>query len=490
MSLSLSEVRLLESLKRLGGKADAVSLAADLNEPISSIFPLSSLLKDKGYVRTKEIVKEWYELTEEGKRCVEIGLPETRLCKILGSIEGGVELEELKRDFDEHEISAALGWGKRHGIIEIDRSGRTPKVILKKKVIPEMESLIKKISERPEKASLSSKELEMVKELEKRGLVSLKSSKTLFVELIKEAPVQELETCRVLTSEILKTGRWRNLRFSPYDVGAAPPVIIIGKKHPYLEFLEEVKEILFAMGFEEASGPYVESEFWNFDALFQAQDHPARAIHDSFQVKGVLHNIDAPQDLISKVKEVHENGGETGSKGWGYKWSREVASRPILRSQTTSVSVRYLSQHKTPPVKAFCLSKVFRPDVIDSKHMVEFCQLDGIMGDYGINVRHLLGILNEFAMQLGFKEIKFKPSYFPFTEPSIEAYVKHPALGWIECLGSGLFRPEVTKPLGIDFPVIAWAFGIDRLAMIRLGVDDIRELHTSNLGMLREKGWF
>lgn len=488
MSLSPSEVRLLESLKKLGGRADAVSLAETLNEPISSIFPLSLLLKEKGYVETKEIVKEWYELTEEGKRCVEVGLPETRLCNILNSKESGVDLEELKKEFDEREISAALGWGKRCGVLEIDRTGIRPKVILKRKVLPELEGLLRKISSKPDKGSLSPGELVGVKELERRGLVALRTSKTLILELVREAPVQELETCRVLTSDILKSGKWRSLRLSPYDVTASPPAILIGKKHPYLEFLEEVKEILYAMGFEEATGPYVESEFWNFDALFQAQDHPARAIHDSFRVKGVLHHIDAPEDLISKVKSAHENGGGTGSRGWGYKWSREIASRPILRSQTTSVSVRYLSQHRVPPIKAFCLSKVFRPDVIDSKHMVEFCQLDGIMGDYGINVKHLLGILNEFAMQLGFKEIKFKPSYFPFTEPSIEAYVKHPTLGWIECLGSGLFRPEVTKPLGIDFPVIAWAFGIDRLAMIRLGVDDIRELHTSNLGRLREKG--
>ncbi len=489
MSLSYSEIRLLKSLKKLGGKADAASLAADLNEPASSIFSLSSLLKDKGYVNTKEVVKEWYELTNEGKRCAVEGLPETRLCKILSDRQGGVELEELKKTFDERELSGALGWGKRVGALEIDRRCGAPKVLLKKKVTSDLEELIKKVSERPERRSLTLEELEKIKELERRGLVSLRSSKTLVVELIKEPPVQESETCRVLTSDLIKTGKWRHIRLPPYDVAASPPSIIIGKKHPYIEFLEEVKEILFAMGFEEASGPYVESEFWNFDALFQAQDHPARAIHDSFQVKGVVHHIDAPEDLILRVKAVHENGGDTGSRGWGYIWKREIASRPILRSQTTSVSVRYLSQHKTPPVKAFCLSKVFRPDVIDSKHMVEFCQLDGIMGDHDINVKHLLGILNEFANQLGFKEIKFKPSYFPFTEPSIEAYVRHPTLGWIECLGSGLFRPEVTRPLGIDFPVIAWAFGIDRLAMIRLGVDDIRELHTSNLEMLRSKGW-
>jgi phenylalanyl-tRNA synthetase alpha chain len=141
-------------------------------------------------------------------------------------------------------------------------------------------------------------------------------------------------------------------------------------------------------------------------------------------------------------------------------------------------------------VKTFCLSKVFRPDVIDSRHMLEFSQLDGILGDHGINVRHLLGVLTEFANQMGFKEIKFTPGYFPFTEPSIEAYVRHPKHGWIECLGSGLFRPEVTKPLGINFPVIAWGIGIDRLAMVRLGLDDIRQLHMGNIDMLRQWGWW
>jgi phenylalanyl-tRNA synthetase alpha chain len=275
----------------------------------------------------------------------------------------------------------------------------------------------------------------------------------------------------------------------PYDVTASPPVLIIGKKHPYLEFLEEVKEILISMGFEETVGPYVESEFWNFDALYQAQEHPARAVHDNFRVGGPVPNIDAPIELINAVKKTHENGGLTGSKGWRYKWSIDIAKQQVLRTQTTAVSVRTLFHRREPPVKTFCLSKVFRPDAIDSSHMIEFSQLDGILGDRGINVRHLLGILSEFAKQLGFKEIKFTPGYFPFTEPSIEAYAKHPKMGWIECLGSGLFRPEVLAPLGINFPVIAWGIGIDRLAMIRLGLDDIRDLHSMDLGRLREWGW-
>lgn len=481
MALSQSEIKLIYSLKKLGGKADAESLAKDMNEPIHSIFSLSQLLREKGFVSIKEVVREWYEFTDEGKKCLENGLPETRIYKLLENYGGELSIDEIKKFLNEKEISAAIGWGKQTGIFSLEKK----KIILKVKNPPIYDIVLKKIAEG---VVLTVEDLKIAQDLEKRGLIQKKSSKSIVLELVKDISSLELGI-RALTADIIKSGKWKEVILTPYDVTASPPEIFIGKKHPYLEFLEEVKELLFAMGFEEMYGPYVESEFWNFDVLFQAQDHPARTIHDNFQVKGVIPHIDAPEELILKVKEVHENGGFTGSRGWGYKWSKEIASRPILRSQTTAVSVRYLHEHKNPPIKAFCLSKVFRPDVIDSKHMVEFCQLDGIIGDYEINIRHLLGILKEFANQLGFKEIKFKPSYFPFTEPSIEAYVKHPKLGWIECLGAGLFRPEVTKSLDIEFPVIAWAFGIDRLAMIKLGIDDIRELHTYDLGKLRGWGW-
>ncbi|MBM5804750.1 MAG: phenylalanine--tRNA ligase subunit alpha [Candidatus Verstraetearchaeota archaeon] len=489
MPLSQSEALLLKYLEKLGGKAEASSLASGLKQPVSSIFPLSSLLAEKGYVKTTEILKEKFELTEEGAYCAKHGMPETRLLRLLSSKGGTAPMDALKTALKPTEISAALGWGRKAGAIAIEKRGTPPLIVLKRTVNIELDDTIKKLSKDGEKSALTPKELELVSVLEERGLVTLKETKQLIVEMIRGIRPSGGVVSNVLTSDIIKSGRWRKTTLSPYDVTASPPSLKIGKKHPYLEFLEEVKEILIAMGFEEASGPYAESEFWNFDALFQAQDHPARAIHDSFQIKGVEPHIDAPEEVIKGVKAAHEYGGRTGSKGWGYRWNIEIAKRPILRTQTTAVSVRHLSTHKTPPVKAFCLSKNFRPDVIDSRHMVEFCQLDGIIGDRNMNVRHLLWTLKEFAMQLGFKDIKFTPGYFPFTEPSIEAYAKHHKLGWIECLGSGLFRPEVLEPLGVKFPVLAWAFGIDRLAMIRLGIDDIRELHTSNLESLREKGW-
>lgn len=488
MSVSQSEARLIDSLKKLGGRADGASLANDLKVPESSIFPLANLLEGKGYVKTREEVGEVFALTEEGRYCLKNGLPETRLARFLSSKGGIAPLKELGLVLKPQEMSAALGWGRRSGTVAVEKRGGEASASLKGAPDSALDSALSRLSAAEgSKAGKETASAEQIRQLVERGLLVSKPVKIIHIELIKEPPAT-VESAK-LTSDMIKTGSWKGVRLKPYDVTAEPPVLIIGKKHPYLEFLEEVREILFNMGFEETTGPYVESEFWNFDALYQAQEHPARAVHDNFRVKGPEPQIDAPATLINAVKKTHETGGETGSRGWRYRWSLDTAMQPVLRTQTTSVSVRTLFRKRLPPVKTFCLSKVFRPDAIDSRHMLEFDQLDGIIGDKGINVRHLVGILSEFARQLGFKDIKFTPGYFPFTEPSIEAYAKHPKLGWIECLGSGLFRPEVLAPLGIGFPVIAWGIGIDRLAMIRLGVDDIRDLHTLDLGKLREWGW-
>lgn len=488
MSLSQSEVEFLNTLDLLGGKADSSTIASKMGISESSVFPLSSLLAQKGYVKITEFIKEKFFLTEEGDYCASKGMPETRLMSFLKQKGGQVPLKELSTVLKQNEISPVLGWGKKTGAFSIEKRPDGTQVILKKEVPHYYDSLLSKIKNGSR--SFDEKEYSFLRDLISRGLVAKKDQKEIVVELLPSAQRDRRATVSVLTAEDIKSGKWREISLRPYDVSAAPPELKIGKKHPYLEFLEEVKEILFRMGFEETEGQFVETEFWNFDVLFQAQDHPARAVHDSFQVKNISVNIDAPPELIESVRAAHESGGNTGSKGWNYKWDIATAIRPLLRTQMTVNSVRYLHSHKTPPVKAFSLSKVFRPDVIDSRHMVEFCQLDGIVGDKGINVRHLLGILQEFSRQLGFKRIKFRPSYYPFTEPSIDAYVEHPKLGWIECLGAGMFRPEVLSPLGINFPVIAWGIGIDRLAMIRLGINDIRELHSEDLGRLRSWGWW
>jgi phenylalanyl-tRNA synthetase alpha chain len=240
------------------------------------------------------------------------------------------------------------------------------------------------------------------------------------------------------------------------------------------------------MGFQEMRGSLIETEFWNMDALFMPQFHPARDIHDVYFVKQPTHAARVAEPFLSRVTAAHENGGTTGSTGWGYTFNRERAKRLVLRSQGTAVSSRTLAANPSVPGKYFSIARCFRYDQVDATHATDFFQVEGIVLGEDINFRTLLGLLNLFAREVAqAKEVKFVPAYFPFTEPSVELHVRHPRLGWMELGGAGLFRPEVTLPLGVTAPVIAWGLGLDRMAMVALGIHDIRELFTDNLDLIR-----
>jgi phenylalanyl-tRNA synthetase alpha chain len=226
----------------------------------------------------------------------------------------------------------------------------------------------------------------------------------------------------------------------------------------------------------------VQQSFWNFDALFQPQDHPAREMQDTFYLR---ENLPLPEGY-EKVKAMHESGGETSSTGWGGVWKEEKAEQCVLRTHTTSVSIQHLAKNPTPPVKAFCVGRVYRRETIDPTHLAEFEQLEGIVMDEGVTFGNLLGILREFYHRMGFLGVRFKPSYYPYTEPSLDAEVYVEGLGWIEMGGAGVFREEVTAPLGINYPVLAWGLGVSRIAMLRLGLKDLRYLHQSDIAFLRE----
>jgi len=203
-------------------------------------------------------------------------------------------------------------------------------------------------------------------------------------------------------------------------------------------------------------------------------------------VKSPTHARSVAEPFLTRVKEVHERGGNTGSTGWGYTFDLQRASRLVLRSQGTAVSAHRLASNPLIPGKYFSIARCFRYDQVDATHATDFFQVEGIVLGEDINFRTLLGLLNLFAREVAqAKEVKFLPAYFPFTEPSVELHVRHPRLGWIELGGAGLFRPEVAAPLGVQVPVIAWGLGLDRMAMVALGIHDIRELFTDNLDLIR-----
>ena len=289
-----------------------------------------------------------------------------------------------------------------------------------------------------------------------------------------------------LSPEMLKDGSWRAKRFRKYTISLRAPRISTGKRHPYREFLDTVKSKLVSMGFREMRGALVETEFWNMDALFMPQFHPARDIHDVYFVKHPTCATHVAEPFLSRVAQAHRDGGNTGSLGWRYAFNVERAKRLVLRSQGTAVSARTLASGPATPAKYFSIARCFRYDQVDATHATDFFQVEGIVLGDDINFRTLLGLLNLFAREVAqAKDVKFLPAYFPFTEPSVELHVRHPRLGWMELGGAGLFRPEVTLPLGVKVPVIAWGLGLDRMAMVALGIHDIRELFTNNLDMIR-----
>ncbi|HMK16498.1 MAG TPA: phenylalanine--tRNA ligase subunit alpha, partial [Methanomicrobiales archaeon] len=265
-----------------------------------------------------------------------------------------------------------------------------------------------------------------------------------------------------LTKEQITSGSWRNLRLRKYSLATLPKKLVPGKLHPYQRLMDEMRDILLDMGFTELSGGIVQSAFWNFDALFQPQDHPAREMQDTFY-------LDEQEPLppgYERVKAAHENGAGTGSTGWGGTWSAAKGEQCVLRTHTTLLSIQHLAKNPKPPVKAFAIGRVYRREAIDPTH--------------------LLGYLSEFYHRMGFSGVRFRPGYFPYTEPSVEPEVYVEGLGWVELGGAGIFREEVTRPWGIGHPVLAWGLGISRVAMLTLGLKDLRQLYRSDLAWLRE----
>ncbi|MEM4129676.1 MAG: phenylalanine--tRNA ligase subunit alpha [Metallosphaera sp.] len=461
--LSENELKIIQFLKERK-KATTDEISEGTNLPLSSIFSNIANLEAKGVIKQiSSEVKKRVKLTEEGERRLREGLPEDKLISILGGRETKVHeiKERLGKDFE-----IGLGWAKRKGLISIEGDLIRPKV--ERFTSPEYVGLVE-ISQGkiPNESILDT--------LVKRKLVEVKEERVIRVELVKDVEVKPVEL--YLTHEMLSTGTWRNYEFKPYNVDAQPPFFPLGKTHYFRDFIEKVKDLMITLGFTEVVGGYVEMEFFNFDMLFQAQDHPAREIHDSFVVEG--QGKLPSQDLVRKVKEAHE-------RWWRYLWNEDNAKRLVLRSQTTAVTARVLSEGERRR-KVFTIGKVFRPDAIDATHLIEFHQMDGLVIEEGFTFKDLLSTLRDIFQGLGIKKLKFKPGYFPFTEPSVEIYGYIESLGWKEMAGAGLLRKEVTEPAGVYLPAGAWGIGIDRLAMSFLGVQDIRDLYSWDIEYLRNK---
>ncbi len=400
-----------------------------------------------------------YVLTEEGKKYLQEGLPEKMLVKFLEK--GPAGLDAARTEIPG--FSIALQWAKKNGWVAVNKD--VIELVKMPKEFPEITAL-----ERISKGEDVDKN--MLSVLFRRRLVEEERGR-----IAGRLAGQEVAT---LTEEMIKSGVWKKVRFREYNVEFPGKKIFPGKRHIISFYTERIRNIFLDLGFQEAVGPIVESAFWNFDALYQPQDHPARDLADTFYMKKPKEASLPEKRIVDEVAKTHWNGGATKSMGWGYRWSSSMARQPILRTHTTAVSARMLAQIE-PPAKVFCIGRVFRNETIDYKHLPEFTQIEGIVADENVGFRDLLGYLKEFYLRMGFKKIRFRPSYFPYTEMSVEPEVYFEEKGeWLELGGSGIFRPEVTIPLGIDVPVLAWGLSLERPVMLKLAMNDIRIFYYKN----------
>ena len=263
------------------------------------------------------------------------------------------------------------------------------------------------------------------------------------------------------------------------DVEAEVPKVFAARTHPLKDTIDEIRETFVTLGFSEIFGNLSQSSFWNFDALFTPQDHPAREMQDTFYLRNLRDKKIATPTQIKNISSSHK-------KNWRYQWDISEAQKMVLRTHTTCVTIKYLAEQKPDEARVFSLGRVFRNEKVSYKHLVEFNQIEGIVVGKNATLRDLMGIQKEFYKRLGLTKIKFWPTFFPYTEPSLQTMVYNERLGkWVELFGMGIFRPEVTKPLGISKPVLAWGGGIERIAMLKYNLDDVREFYNNNLSWLR-----
>ena len=483
IKLKPEEYKILQDIEENPG-TKAIAIANRLGLKRGVIDSLIPVLEDKQIILKNSKAETEYVLTKRGKK-LNLGLPERIIIKELIKNKK-IHISDIRKisSLVNEKIQVHVGILRNSGLISIDKGIISLKIGEEEalKFSLEIENSFFQIA----KGEIPS--LENTSELIKRGLVTKKVNKEHFFTIkLKDYDklIEKIELYSVLSPEMIFTEKWKSYQFKPYSLDSKPRKINPGKLHPYREFQDQIKSKLVGLGFQEMKGPIIEQELWNFDALYFAQDHPARAESDVF----VLQDVDPfplPEErYISDIAKFHQDGGTSGSRGLRYKWDPSRAANLMLRTHGTALSARTLLK-LNPPGKYFSIAKCYRPDAIDSTHAIEFYQVEGIICDESINFRDLLGVLKSFAIDFaGAKKAIFKPDYFNFTSPSIELGAEHPSLGSIEFGGAGIFRPELTIPLGIKHPVIAWGIGVDRLFMVKNNIADIRELFSQDLNWLR-----
>ena len=502
MQLPAAQVAVLEAASATDERT-VEAVADDVDESPTVVTRAAFELQEEGLLAVSERPEETVSLTEEGETYREADLPERRLYRAAmdaGADEEAVEMGRLvgAAGLDGPEVQIALSNFARKGYGNIDGGA----VSADPTADPEADAEATALDAIAESEGGVPEDVtgDTLDALERRSLVVREERTARSVTLTDEGVtalmegVSVAETVGQVTPELLTSGEWTDVEFTEYNVEADAEAVTPARRHVLRQTADRVKEVLVGMGFQEMEGPHVDAEFWINDCLFMPQDHPARTHWDQFVLSSPseMDEADMPSDLVERVARAHREGvGEDGD-GYHSPWTEAVARGLDLRGHTTSLSMRYLSGHAEgelePPQRWFSVEKVYRNDTLDATHLLEFFQIEGWVMAEDLSVRDLMGTFTEFYEQFGITGIEFKPHYNPYTEPSFELFGRHPVTDeLIEIGNSGIFRPEVLEPLGVDCEVMAWGLALERLAMLVTGAEDIRDLHgtLADLDFLR-----
>ena len=448
-------------------------------------------LQEEGMVEVKETTSRLVSLGEEGNKAYENGLLESRLWDWIRSVEEDQRNmgSLISSGFDRKESGPGIGILKGLGV----------EIVSGNLVFSDEEEITKEIARRTDFIkSLSNSPVEASTMDE--GLISHFSSRSGLLEFeettsrtwkltksgssVDQSELIESQMIGELTPEMLQTDSWMGAEFKPLDVQAPAPTPTGGRRHPMQSLIERIRSVFLEMGFSEIDGDYIQSAGWNMDSLFIPQSHPARTMQDTFYLDQP-EKVEIEDSYLDLWARVHEHGHDTGSRGWGGEFDKDESQKALLRTHTTVNTVRHIAENPSQPSRVFGIGRVFRQETIDRTHMPEFHQIEGIIHEPDASLPMLISTLKTFYAKMGYPDVRVRPAYFPYTEPSAEVDILWKG-EWLELGGSGIFRPEVTEPLGTEWPVCAWGMGLERLAMLILGLDDIRQLYQPDLERLRK----
>ena len=472
------------------------ALSAHASLPIDRLATASDLTIDQARrgverLRYKDLISADQQVTHqttlgmEGQQALAKGLPERRL---VHAVRDGVQrvADAVAKGFlGQEEVSAAVSNARKNGWIRFAEGGTIVLAEGQGDVKSPEEEALELIAGGSSAENLKGRALEGFERLKKRpDYVIATENKSLVLSLsemgrsVSPQALEDNATVKRLTPDLITGGKWRTVTIDAIDTSSPVPSVFPGRSHPLSDMIDEIKEIFVGMGFTEISGAFVQSAFWNFDALYTPQDHPAREMQDTFYLKSKARPIPASSQLVSKVSRIH-------NKGWG-GWDAATGERLVLRTHTTPVTLQHLATEKPEYGRFFSIGRVFRNEKVSYKHLVEFHQVEGVATHPGASLRDIIGLQTEFYKKLGIQRIKFWPTFFPYTEPSLQSMVYNEKLGkWVELFGMGIFRPEVVRPLTLKNPVLAWGGGLERVAMLKFSLDDVRELYKSRISWLR-----